>query len=442
MTGVFDSQIRSGVPWYDNRGEVVNAHGACIIEEEGRFYLFGEYKQDRGNSFAGFSCYSSADLANWTWEGLALPPEPTGLHSSDRVGERPKVMKCPSTGVYVLYAHTDDLRYEDPVIAVAVSSTINGPYTPMGALEIGGEALRRWDVGTFQDEDGAGYLLLHEGDIYRLASDYLSAESLVSDHVAPGGESPAMFKHHGSYVLLLSHKTMWERNDNFYLTAPSVSGPWTHRGLLAAEGTLTHNSQCTFVLRVDRGDTTSFVYMGDRWSFPMQRSAATYVWQPLELLEDGGAALGPFVPSWNLNGGIEPSQEVARIWFESNIAGSAVEVSVSGCQFGVVAAADAYGGYARVSILDARTREPQHAATVDLYSLVDDTGLRYWSPGLDVGDYIVRVEVTGLYPECFNKAGARFGSLDARVRITGVASRRSIDDAEASYGGHSRGNAR
>lgn len=31
--------IVNGIPWYDNNDNIVNAHGACIVEENGRYYL-------------------------------------------------------------------------------------------------------------------------------------------------------------------------------------------------------------------------------------------------------------------------------------------------------------------------------------------------------------------------------------------------------------------
>ena len=34
--------VNNGIPWFDDRGEIVNAHGACIVEENGRYYLFGD----------------------------------------------------------------------------------------------------------------------------------------------------------------------------------------------------------------------------------------------------------------------------------------------------------------------------------------------------------------------------------------------------------------
>ena len=36
--------ICNGIPWFDDQGKIVNAHGACIVEDAGRYYLFGEYR--------------------------------------------------------------------------------------------------------------------------------------------------------------------------------------------------------------------------------------------------------------------------------------------------------------------------------------------------------------------------------------------------------------
>lgn len=123
------SAIVNGVPWTDNQGRPVNAHGACIVEEDGRYYLFGEWKSDTTNAFPGFACYSSTDLVNWTFERVALPLQESGLLGPNRVGERPKVMRCPKTGEYIMLAHTDDMRYKDPQVGLAVAKEITGPYT-------------------------------------------------------------------------------------------------------------------------------------------------------------------------------------------------------------------------------------------------------------------------------------------------------------------------
>ena len=46
--------IFNGVPWFDQNGNTVNAHGACIVREHDTYYLFGEYKTDDKNMYNGF----------------------------------------------------------------------------------------------------------------------------------------------------------------------------------------------------------------------------------------------------------------------------------------------------------------------------------------------------------------------------------------------------
>ena len=67
--------IVSGVSWYDQRGETVSAHGANIIRDGGRYYLFGEYKTDSAYVFTGFSCYSSDNLVDSASWSAKLPQE-------------------------------------------------------------------------------------------------------------------------------------------------------------------------------------------------------------------------------------------------------------------------------------------------------------------------------------------------------------------------------
>ena len=120
--------VVNGIPWFDDKGNIVNAHGACIVEENGRYYLFGEYKSDKSNAFPGFSCYSSDDLVNWKFERVVLPVQPSGILGPNRVGERVKVMKCPSTGEYVMYMHADDMNYKIPISAMLPAALIAGEY--------------------------------------------------------------------------------------------------------------------------------------------------------------------------------------------------------------------------------------------------------------------------------------------------------------------------
>ncbi|MFV0336653.1 MAG: hypothetical protein ACK5LK_00200 [Chthoniobacterales bacterium] len=82
--------IHSGIPWFDQNHNVLSAHGAGILKEGDRYYLFGEYKQDGGNEFAGVSCYSSADLIRWTFERLVLPVQKKGRLGPNSVASVPR----------------------------------------------------------------------------------------------------------------------------------------------------------------------------------------------------------------------------------------------------------------------------------------------------------------------------------------------------------------
>ncbi len=430
-----DKLIKNGMPWLDNNGDVVNAHGACIVKDGGKYYLFGEWKSDKTNDFPGFSCYSSTDLVNWTFERVVLPMQKEGIMGPNRVGERVKVMRCPQTGEYVMYMHSDDPDYRDPYTAYATCSTINGEYEMQGPLLMNGKPLRHWDMGTFQDTDGTGYILIHHGPIYRLSADYKSVEKKVA-HVKGMGESPAMFKKNGTYYLLTSDLTSWEKNDNFYFTAPSISGPWKSQGYFCPPGTQTWNSQATFVLPLVMDGDTIPMYMGDRWSYPRQASAATYVWLPMQV--DGERLSIPqYWEAWNPTS-VRPADLLCRsstvaasqwhtegAWQEmagrraSNQKGARIEVPFEGSRAAIVGQANAHGGYARVTVTDS-SGTVVSSQLVDFYSKSPADGVRLITPSMPRAHYVISIEVTGDHPEWTDKTKTIYGSDDFYVVVDQV----------------------
>lgn len=425
--------ICNGIPWFDNQGKIVNAHGACIVEDAGRYYLFGEYRSDETNSFVGFSCYSSDDLSSWKFERIVLPIQKGGLLGPNRIGERVKVMKCPSTGEYVMYMHTDDIKYCDPCIGYATSKTINGEYTFQGPLMVGNDPIRMWDMGTFQDTDGTGYLLIHEGDIYRLNRDYRSAEKRIVKNMAPGGESPAMFKKEGIYYFLFSNKTSWEKNDNYYFTAPAVGGPWKKGGLFVPEGKLTYNSQTTFVFPLIQGKDTIPMFMGDRWSFPHQASAATYVWMPMHV-DKGKLSIPEYWQAWNMKtlapvdvldkGKVLLCSKIRTVagWQRkgkcliSNCKNSVLDIPFKGTRIAIIGEANSHGGYARVSVLN-KKGQTLFSSLIDFYSKYSEKAIRFMTPDFLKGEYTLRIDVTGISPVWTDKTKARYGSDDCQITL-------------------------
>lgn len=416
------AQTVNGVAWYDDRDSVVSARGANIIMDNGRYYMFGEFKTDSANVFNGFSCYSSDDLCSWRFERMALPVQSAGRLGPQRVGERPKVLRCPATGEYVMLMHTDNLRYKDPCVCYATSPTVAGEYTFRGPLLYEGHPVRKWDIGSFADADGRAYLLVHHGSIYRLSDDFHSLDSCMVEGVNGVGESPAMFRHGGLYYWLSSHTTSWERNDNKYHTAPSLSGPWTACGSFAPEGSLTHNSQTSFVLPLRAGGDTTFMYMGDRWSFPRQKSAATYVWQPLTVDRDGHLSMPVLWQAWTPKNGRPSSVRARRVLhgaWTSDMPGDKISVTSRGGRIGIAGRQGPDCGYALVVITDGHGREVVRQQ-VDFYAKMPSEGLRFLSAPLPKGRYTVEIEVTGFSPTWTDKTRRQFGSTGTFVRIDSV----------------------
>lgn len=424
---IHDGSIRNGIQWQDDRGEPVSAHGANILYDKGKYWLFGEYKTDSANVFTGFSCYSSSDLANWKFERLVFKSQPDGRMGPRRVGERPKVLKCPTTGEYVMLMHSDNLQYKDPCVCFATSPTINGEYTFRGPLLYKGEPICKWDIGSFMDDDGCGYLLVHHGQIFRLSDDFHSADSLMVTGVKGTGESPAIFKKNGIYYWLSSRTTSWERNDNMYFTSRSLFGPWTPQGEFCPKGTLTWNSQCSFVLMLPDGTP---MYMGDRWSFPRQYTAATYVWLPMQA--DGERLTIPkYYEIWNPTTGRQGQTEgrpIANAW-RGQKPGDAMRLKVEGgCRIAIYGDTDSSSCYADV-VVRGQNGERVVETSIDFYSKVPASGLRWLSPILPSGTYTLEIKVSAMKPNWTDKTRTQYGSTDYQVKISQVAAVTSIAEA-------------
>jgi uncharacterized protein Usg len=438
--------IFSGVTWFDDRGIEVNAHGANIVKEGDSFYLFGESKSNDLNVFQGFSCYSSKDLYNWKFEKMVLSVQDSGTLGPNRVGERVKVMKNPKTQKFVMFMHTDDLKYKDQSVGYAVSDKIDGIYTFQGDLLFDGKPIKKWDMGVFQDTDGKGYLITHSGNLFQLSDDYLSVtEQLVKDMTAHC-EAPVIFKKEGTYFWIGSGLTSWERNDNYYFTSKSLKGPWINKGIFAPAGSLTWNSQSTYVLPITGSKDTTYMFMGDRWSFPRQQSSATYVWQPLEVANES-ISLPDFKQAWqiNLETGVwsavyEKRKTILNSdtktikytgeWEHSflkdskGISKSAVkdasfEFTFKGKQIGFYGFSDPESGYADVVVKNSKGIVVLQSV-IDMYCKYPKESLQFNSPILPKDSYTLTVSVRGEHGNWYNKKGDRFGSSGNRISVSKI----------------------
>ncbi|OZG68336.1 family 43 glycosylhydrolase [Bifidobacterium eulemuris] len=295
MTTVTMSGVRLA---HDDRGEVAQLHGLGIQRFGDLYYAYGENKV-KGNLFQGVVCYTSPDLQDWTNRGIVLPVRDEGLLAADTIAERPKVLRCPSTGEYVMYVHAERHDYSYAHVAVAVADDPLGPFRFLFSMQPFGNISR--DIGVFQDEGGEGYLLSedreHGTHIYRLSADY---HSVVEDVVclkgtdyAFGYESPTMIRHEGLYYWFGSQLTGWDCNDNMFATAPAIEGPWSDWRPFTPEGSRTFDSQCDLVLPLPDGQ---FLYIGDRWN-PDDLGNSPTLWLPIRI--GGGNASLEWHDEWH-----------------------------------------------------------------------------------------------------------------------------------------------
>ncbi|HXR64390.1 MAG TPA: hypothetical protein VN729_00590, partial [Ktedonobacteraceae bacterium] len=81
--------------WDDNNGTLIQAHGGGITKVGSTYYWFGEDKTGEASGSAFFQnvpCYSSTDLAHWTFVNNVLTKQSSGDLGPNRIIERPKVI--------------------------------------------------------------------------------------------------------------------------------------------------------------------------------------------------------------------------------------------------------------------------------------------------------------------------------------------------------------
>ncbi|TKY86637.1 hypothetical protein EX895_004276 [Sporisorium graminicola] len=278
-----ENYIVSGDRWRDTSGAYINAHGAGLIHDsaDNLWYWVGEYKNS-GNGFQGFALYSSSDLINWDSHGLIVPPSSS---LPFQVGERPKLIKNPSTGEYVLWFHADSSNYSLAKVGVCYANSVTGPYTcpENGVFSPLGMESRDMNVYVDTYNNNAGYLLFATNGnadtaIARMTSDYKNVTTLIST-INSRLEGFGVFRDDaGLYNMVVSYQSGWQPNANTLYTTPDLGSQTPQfSNYIAPEAYNTYNSQNTF--EISPNDKLE-VYLGDRW-WVTDLESSSYVWYPI-----------------------------------------------------------------------------------------------------------------------------------------------------------------
>lgn len=299
------AEFTPGQLWLDNNGNHINAHGGCVLYHNGTYYWYGEYKgaftyrspgvgwECYRTEAGGVSCYSSKDLYNWTFEGVALKPDTTFSDSDihpTMVIERPKVVYNETTGKFVMWMHIDNPNYRKASVGVAVADSPTGPFSYIESIRPNNNESR--DMTFFKDDDGRAYLLCSsEGNgtlhIVRLTADYLHPDGYYTrNFIGKSREAPAIFKRNGKYYIISSGCTGWDPNEAEWAVADSITGPYKTMGnpCHGKDAKKTYYCQSAFVLPVVGKDDT-FIMMFDRWN-KHDLIDSRYVWLPIEFKND------------------------------------------------------------------------------------------------------------------------------------------------------------
>lgn len=348
-------EIRPGQEWPDRKGEHINAHGGGLLFHEGKYYWYGENRPARGfTTEVGVEVYSSSDLMNWEDEGVALAVSEEAGHDIERgcIMERPKVVRNPKTGKFVMLFHLElkGQGYAAARVGFAESDSPVGPFrfirslrpnagkwpvdfsrrdirkakklkeadykewwTPewreaireglLLARDVPGGQMSR-DMTVYVDDDGKAYHIYSAEEnltlnIAELADDYLDYTGRYV-RVAPGGqnEAPAIFKRDGVYWMVTSGCTGWVPNEARMFKATSLWGPWEQlpSPFVGKDAKKSFHTQGTYIFKVE-GTEDGFVFMADRWN-PRSLKNSRHIWLPIDFEADGTPVIR-WVDGWS-----------------------------------------------------------------------------------------------------------------------------------------------
>jgi hypothetical protein len=325
--------FRSGEPWFDTSGNVIDAHGGGFLRDGDLFYWYGSQRDGHACCHdGGINLYSSRDLYSWRFESKVLAAFNGSATGNGLDLERPKVVKCASTGKYVMWVRGTGKGNTPQLLAVATSSKPTGPFTfignqsdPFHTVAPGNPNLpagyQYADATLFQDPvssktfvywrtrvdpQNTGFRAMELIDDCTKVKPETDTQLFQSSH----REAPAMFFANHQYYLWTSGTDGWAPTNIHLYTADRPLGAFNRSGLNNSRGWLigwqpppipdpgspgnqrpeqpgiwAFGSQSTYILPNPKYSAGSrlapFIYMADRWTPSDNVSFGTYVWLPL-----------------------------------------------------------------------------------------------------------------------------------------------------------------
>jgi hypothetical protein len=314
-----EEPIQNYAAWTDSEGNPISCHDGGIARFGGRFYWYGtSYKgnpeglwgQKGAHLQNGFNVYSSENLVEWRYEGVALKLSGNDWLSMG-TSHRPNVLHNTKTGKYVMWFFcigTEEPEYPAAMLAVAVADSPAGPFEFLGQRDTGEEHGWGQDLGLFKDDDGKGYLVYDDGHrnirVDLLADDYLSVTGKTVVAMASDDsnryEGSAMAKYKGKYIVAGSGVQGWNPTETSYAVAPSPLGPYGEARLMSEKRTW--SGQISNFVYVKESDV--LLAMCDQWfrgpnGEKVAIDGSSQLWLPVEFEKETEIAVMKHLKSWN-----------------------------------------------------------------------------------------------------------------------------------------------
>lgn len=288
--------ITNNTVWRDTSGNEIQAQGGAIRKFGSTYYLYGTQfpiiNGEVSGQFLYINCYSSTDLAHWTFRNHILTTsshpqlDPNQYNTSMN---RVDVLYNSSTGKYVLCGKYESTLTGGPAgIGFADCSTPDGNFTWRGFSLVWGQ--NTGDSSLFQESNGDAYYVYTYGTynahlhISKLSSDYLSLASFTcAISTNSYREAPGIFKKDGTYYCFNSGTDGWNSTATKYYTASNIAGPWSGPYDLATSPSSgnSFNTQTDYVVPVTGASGTTYMYCGDRYSEFTGQGIGKNAWFPL-----------------------------------------------------------------------------------------------------------------------------------------------------------------
>jgi hypothetical protein len=315
--------IRNGTVWHDTKGNEIWCNGGHMIREDDTFYWVG-YETAPRRAW-NIKLYSSDNLADWRFENNIIQRQ--GPFSILGWAGRPALLHNRKSVSYVVIFEADSAKWKRHRVGFAVCATINGRYelagyhAPEGNRSTGDQSVYQegddaYLVCTMDKDIGDRKYLNQSLAIFRLKPDYLGIEKKVFEgfdnvsgdrSVVPrdqtSREASHIIKVGGVYYWFSSGLQGWNSTETKYATATSLGGPWSELKLLPTDPPSrdSFNTQHDFVVPVTGSRTTTYVYVGDRYSQWTKKGTGRNIFLPL-LWKNGVPTLKWF-DSWRIDVG-------------------------------------------------------------------------------------------------------------------------------------------